>query len=266
MRRKMMAMLTSTVALGYDWKMDGDSLARDGDGNPIWINGTSELSVKGDTISSLQGEAKRHRTAKEAAETKLAAFEGIDDPEAARSALETVGKLSDKQLIDAGKVDEVRAEVTKQYETRIADANKQRDEALSARDNTLLDSAFNASEFARGRLAVPVEMVRATFGNRFKVEDGKVVAYDSNGQPIYSDNSVGELASFDEALEKVIGGYKHKDTILKAPEAGGTGGGGGGGRRGQGRTMNRADFEALNPVQQAEFAAKMGTGEATLTD
>ena len=179
-------------------------------------------------------------------------------------------KLDERRLLvathNAGKLDEVRREVTQQLETRIQTAERERNEALQQRDNTLLDSAFNASEFARERLAVPVEMVRATFGSRFKVEDGKIVAYDANGSVVYSDKNLGEPATFDEALEKTINGYKYKDTILKAPEAGGTGGGGGGGARGKGRTLSRADFEALTPVQQAEFAGKMQTGEASIAD
>lgn len=261
-----MALLTTTVGIGHEWKMDGDNFAKDDAGNPIWVNGTQELSVKGDTISGLVAENKRHRGRADDLATKLAKFDGIEDPDAARQALETVKDIDTSKLINAGKLDEVRREVTQQLETRIQTAERERNEALQQRDNTLLDSAFNASEFARERLAVPVEMVRATFGSRFKVEDGKIVAYDANGSVVYSDKNLGEPATFDEALEKTINGYKYKDTILKAPEAGGTGGGGGGGARGKGRTLSRADFEALTPVQQAEFAGKMQTGEASIAD
>lgn len=260
------ALLLTTAAIGYEWKKDGDALALDGDGNPIWLNGDKEMSVKGDTISSLQGEAKRHRQRAEAAETKVAAFEGIDDPEAAKAALETVSRIDAKKLIDAGKVDEVKAEITRQFEKRISDATAAAEAANKRADDTLLDSVFNSSEFARDNLTVPIEMVRATFGNRFKVEDGKVVAYDGNGEQIYSDKDMGRPAQFDEALEKIVTGYKHKDSILKAPDASGTGSGGAGGNRGKGRTISRADFEALHPSQQAEFAAKVNSGEAAITD
>jgi hypothetical protein len=43
-----------------------------------------------DTINRLNGEAEQHREQKEAAETKLKAFDCIE-PEAARKALDTVG-------------------------------------------------------------------------------------------------------------------------------------------------------------------------------
>ena len=64
----MTALLCSVAAIGYDnntgWKMDGDKLALDSDGNPIFVGADGrEMSVKGDTITGLQGEAKRHRIA-----------------------------------------------------------------------------------------------------------------------------------------------------------------------------------------------------------
>jgi hypothetical protein len=92
------------------------------------------------------------------------------------------------------------------------------------------------------------------------------VAYGADGNPISSKKHIGENASFDEALELIIDNYKHKDSILKAADAGGSGSNGGGGARGRGRTMTQAQFNEMHPSQQAEFAAKMGTGEAGLVD
>lgn len=263
-----MALLTTTAAIGYEWKMDGDKIAVDGEGNPVWVAGDGrELTVRGDTIQKTNIQAMEYRKRAEAAEQNLANYQGIDDPDAARKALETVGKLDAKQLIDAGKVDEVRQQITQQYESKIADANKARDEALRDRDATLLDNAFSRSEFARERLTeAGVDLARSMFGNRFKVEDGKIVAYDADGQVLYSDRNMMAPASFDEALEKTIGEYKYKDSILKAPDAAGSGSGGAGGSRGRGRSITRSQFEALPPAQQAEFAGKMASGEANITD
>ena len=269
-RQIRLALLSSSVALGYDWKLDGDTLAKDDAGNPIWIaDGGSEMSVKGDTISRLNGEAATHRKRAETAEVSLAKFEGIKDPEAAKKALETVSKLDQKQLIDAGKVDEVRAEITKQYEQKLSEKDQALEQSNQRINNMQLDTAFNSSEFARERLAVPVEMVRATFGDRFKIEDGKIVAYGADGNPVYSKKHVGEPADFDEALELIVGNYKHKDTILKAPDAGGTGGNGGGGARGRGRTITKADFQEIaqsDPVKAQEISGKVGSGEMTMID
>ena len=88
------------------WKMDGDKIAVDGDGNPIFINAAGqEQSVKGDTITNLNAEAKQHRVAKEAAEAELKKYEVNGkriDPEVATKAIDTVSKIDAKKLIDAG--------------------------------------------------------------------------------------------------------------------------------------------------------------------
>lgn len=263
-------LLTTVSGLGFEstgWKMDGDKLAVDSDGNPIFVGADGrEMSAKGDTITNLQREAKAQREAKEAAETKLVKYADIKDPDAALKALDTVSKLDAKQLIDAGKVDEVKAQITQQFQAEIAS----RDEALAKSNQTIdtmrVDNAFQASEFMRERVAVPPEMFQATFRDRFKVEDGKVVAYGADGNPIASKKHIGENAAFDEALELMVDNYKHKDSILKAVDAGGSGSGGAGGARGRARSISRADFESMPPPQQQEFAAKMSTGEAALSD
>lgn len=265
------ALLCSVAAIGFDnstgWKMDGDKLALDSDGNPIFVGADGrEMSVKGDTITGLQGEAKRHREAKETAETKLAKFDGITDVDAAKKAIDTVSRLDAKTLIDAGKVDEVKAQITQQFQEQLTERDNALAKANSTLDTMRLDSAFAGSEFMRDRVVVPSEMLRATFQDRFKVEDGKIVAYGADGSPISSKKHIGENASFDEALELIIDNYKHKDSILKAADASGSGSGGGGGQRGRGRTITQSDFNALHPSQQAEFAAKMGTGEAAIVD
>jgi hypothetical protein len=83
----------------------------------------------------------------------------------------------------------------------------------------------------KAKLAIPADMVQARFGNAFKIEDGKVVAYDSQNNKIYSRARPGELADFDEALDVLVDMYPHKDSILKGSGAsgGGAGSGGGGG-------------------------------------
>ncbi|HHL2868178.1 TPA: hypothetical protein ACQ42N_003730, partial [Acinetobacter baumannii] len=64
-------------------------------------------------IDELGTEAKNHRLAKEQAEASLKAFEGIDDPAAAKKAIETLKNFDDKKLVDAGEVEKVKAEAIK---------------------------------------------------------------------------------------------------------------------------------------------------------
>lgn len=95
-------------------------------------------------------------------------------------------------------------------------------------------------------------MVQATFGKNFKIEDGKPVAYDNNGQKIYSRTNHGDPASFDEALDILVSGYQYKDSILKGNQGSGGGFKGQGGQGG-GKSMSRESFEQLKPTERAKF-------------
>lgn len=269
------AVATAAMATAFEnkpgWKMDGDKLALDANGNPIYINSAGEeQSVKGDTIANLNSEAKTHRTAKEKAEADLAKYKGPDgkliDPDTAIKAMDTIGKIDAKKLIDAGEVDKVRDTIKAEFAQQITE----RDNAIAERDgkiNTMMiDGVFKGSEFIAERVAMPRDFFEAAMRSNFKVEDGKVVAYDKSGNRLMSKKSVGEFADPNEALELLVEHHPQKDTILKAVSGGGTGGGGGGGGRGAGATMRRADFDALDPGAKAEAGVAMGKGELAVVD
>ncbi len=175
------------------------------------------------TISRLNGEAKTNRERYEKAESALKTFEGIEDPVAAKKAMETLKNFDDKKLVDAGEVEKVKAEAIKAVEDKYAPIVQQRDEFQAQLHNELIGGGFARSKYIQDNISVPVDMIQAQFGNRFKIEEGQVVAYGTDGQKIYSRARPGEVADFDEALETLVGGYQHKDSILK----GGQGSGGG---------------------------------------
>lgn len=254
------------------WKMDGDKLALDGDGNPIWINSTGqEQGVKGDTIANLNSEAKNHRTAKEAAEAALAKYKGADgkliDPEIAIKAVDTVSKLDAKKLIDAGEVDRVRDQIKAEFTTQLNEKDAAIADLTASKNSLLVDKTFDGSEFVRNRLNIPADVFRDSFGKNVKItDDGKTEFYGRDGNRLLSKKNHGEYATGDEAFELLVEQHPQKDMLLKAPDAGGTGGNGGGGSRPGGRTMKRAEFEALPAHKQAEAATAMGKGELTVTD
>jgi len=208
-------------------------------------------------ISSLNGEAKNHREAKEAAETKLAAFANISNPAKAIEALELVTKIDQKKLIDAGAVDQVRAEITKTFQTQLDEATAQSKALEGQLYEAKIGGSFAASKFITDKLAIPSDFVQARFGEAFKLEDGKVVAYDPSGNKIYSRSKPGELASFDEALEHLVEQYPQKDYILKA--SGNSGGGSQQTQHAAGqKTMKRSAFDSLDPTaRQAALADKI---------
>jgi len=253
------------------WKMDGDKLALDANGNPIYVDANGgESSVKGDTIATLNNEAKTHRLAKEAAEGALAKFKTPDgkllDPETAVKAVDMVGKLDAKKLIDSGEVDKLTDQIKSQFTTQLTE----KDQALATANSQIsamrIDAVFKGSEYINDRVDIPRDMFEASMRGHFKDEDGKIVAYDRSGNKIMSDKNLGELASPDEALEKLVSQHPNKDRILKADQKGGSGNGGGGGQRGQGKVVTRADFAAMDPGAQQATAAAAAKGEMQIVD
>ena len=250
------------------WKKNAEGAFDLKDGNPVYVDSSGRESVVDfNTISNLNREAKTHREAKEAAETKLKVFDGID-PELARKALETVSKIDAKKLIDAGEVDKVRDTIKNEFTAQIGEKDKTIADLQATIDGMHINSVFANSEFLRKDIALPLDMIEAYFRGNFKMENGKIVAYYKDGNPVMSkeNGSIGSPASPEEALRLLIDAHPQKDIILKAPDSSGTGGGGGGGNRGGGRTIKRSDFEKLSPVAQAETAAKVRTGEMQLVD
>ncbi|QXW27199.1 hypothetical protein KXJ74_07240 [Acinetobacter johnsonii] len=209
------------------------------------------------TITRLNGEAKTNRERYEKAESALKTFEGIEDPAAAKKALETLKNFDDKKLVDAGEVEKVKAEAIKATEDKYAPIVQERDAFQTQLHNELIGGGFARSKYIQDNIAVPVDMIQATFGKNFQIEDGKVVAVGADGQKIYSRTRPGEVADFDEALESLVGGYQHKDSILKGSQAGGAGYQGGGGQGGA-KTMSRQQFDALDPTGRAQFAREGG--------
>lgn len=249
------------------WKKDANgNLAVDANGNPIYVDTAGkEMSVEQGTISRLNAEAKSHRERAEDAEKALAPFKGID-PAKAREAIDTVSKLDAKKLIDAGEVDKVRDQVKAEFTTQLTEKDNALKTTQAELDNLRVKSVFDGSEFIRERVAMPRDFFEAAMRGNFKVEEGKVVAYDKAGNRLMSKRSVGEYASPDEALELLVDAHPQKDTILKAAGGGGSGNSGGGGNRGGGRVVRRADFDAMKPQDQAATAAAAQKGEITIAD
>lgn len=237
------------------------------DGKPVYVkdDGTEvAFDAVGTvaTIARINAEAKSHRERAEAAETALKGFEGITDPAAAIKALATVKNLNDKQLVDAGEVERVKAEAIKAVEEKYAPTVKRVGELEQQLHGEVIGGAFARSKMIADKFAIPADMVQARFGQHFKMESGKMVATDANGNKIFSPARPGELADFDEALGVLVEQYPYKANILKGAQA--SGGGASGGQGGQGggkRTLTRAQFDALPAADKAKAAA-----EATITD
>ncbi|OCG66597.1 hypothetical protein A9G41_12325 [Gilliamella sp. Nev5-1] len=234
--------------------VNGTTYAVIENGNPVYVHDDGkeipfDAVASLNKISALNGEAKAHREAKEKVEAELKKFANIADPAKAIEALDIVTKLDQKKLIDVGEVDKVKAEITKVYQTQVDTAKAESEALKSQLYNEMIGGRFNSSKYIKDKVAIPPDFVQSRFGSSFKIEDGKVVAYDQSGNKIYSRAKPGEIAEFDEALEFLIDNYPQKDYILKA-----SGNQGGGAQQSQHqagqKTMKRSSFDALGPLEK----------------
>lgn len=232
------------------------------DGKPVYVHDDGkeipfDAPAAMQKISSLNAESRGHRERAEKAEGSVKEFEGIDVA-AARKALETVKNLDHKKLVDAGEVEKVKEEVTKALQPKIDEANGRADKAERALHEEKIGGAFARSKFITDKLAIPSDLVQARFGSAFKLEDGKVVAYQGDSK-VFSRTKPGDVADFDEALEILVEQYPHRDHILKGSGANGGGASGGGGKGAGSKSISRARFDALSPAEKVAHTKGGGT-------
>ena len=180
-------------------KLDDNNLAVLQDGKPVYLHDDGrEIAFDGaqafGKIKQLTGENVAYKKRYEDAEAAHKLFEGLE-PEAARKAIELVKNFDDKKLVDAGKVEEVRAAAVKEYEEKLLEVNRS-DAAQSKKLQAQLDQmtndlyaekiggSFNRSKVIAEKFAIPADLVQARFGSAFKVENGQIVAYDTAGNKI----------------------------------------------------------------------------------
>lgn len=250
-------------------KLDEAGNAVLNDGKPVYV-GEDGKEVAYDppamhvTIGRLNRESQGHREAKEALEAQVKAFEGLD-PAGARKALETIKNLDDKKLVDAGKVEEIKAATIKAMEEKYGPITSERDQLKQELYAEKIGGNFSRSKFISEKLVIPPDMVQASFGRHFELKDGKVMAKDASGNMIYSDANPGNAADFDEALEKLVSMYPNRDRILKG--SGHSGSGSGAVDDGSGsRTVTRKQFEQMPPHEQQKVAGAAREGTVKLVD
>jgi hypothetical protein len=229
------------------------------DGRPMYVHDDGkevayDVASMLETIKRRNNEAKENRERAAAAEEALKRFEGIDDPDAARQALEAA-KAGDGK--GKGRVAEdferARADLQRSYEAKLADiaAAKAKLETDLMRER--LKSAFGESDFIKKKMIPPPDMVQAQFGSHFKIEGDSVIAYDEAGNRMLSRARPGEPAGFDEAIEMIVNNYPKKDAIIRGAQVDapnvrpGTANG-----SAQGRTITRAEFDNMTHIERQE--------------
>lgn len=227
--------------------------------NPVFTDAEgkdSAIDVAGilSSVRARNAEAKQNRERYEAAEAKLKAYEGLDDPEAARKALQTIQNLDQKKLVDAGQVETVKAEINKVWGEKYEKLEKSNKELMQQIYDEKIGGSFARSKFIAEKLTLPSDLAQSAFGKHFKLEEGKTRAYDAHGNLIHSKKNPGEPADFDEAIEILVDQYPRKDSILKPTQVSGSGAPVGGS---QGRATK--DLSNLTPQQRLVAAREMKT-------
>jgi len=202
-------------------------------------------------ITEVSAEAKGYRKEKAALKEKFKVFEGVDNLEEWKSnadkAIETVKNFNDKQLVDAGKVDEIKQQMKSVHQEEIQQIHesykqsiKDGEVALKGKDNMIyklmVSSQFAQSPYFTGenpKSTLPPEIAETYFGKYYKVEDDgkgnlRTTGYRKDGTSIYSRKNPGELADFNESLEVIISEYPYKNRILNSSGSGSGAGGGSG--------------------------------------
>jgi hypothetical protein len=113
-----------------------------------------------------------------------------------------------------------------------------------------LSKHFEASP-TMARLNIPADVAAAFFGDKFHIEGGKLVALDKHGLKMYSHTRHGEVANFDEAFGQFVDSYQNKSMILREPGSAGSAPSGNPGNGGN--LITRAAFDAMPPIQRANF-------------
>ena len=245
------------------------------DNKPVYVDDSDngrerpiDVDMLSTKITALNGEAMGYRKYKEEIERQLAAFEGVD-PEKAREAIKLQENLSAGELKTAAQVEEIKANAMKAAEQRVADgvktvtekltvAEKRALELTSALSSEKIGNAFATSKYISEKLTLPAPAAQKIFGEHFRLEEGKIMAYGSDNRPIISKRNPGDFADTEEAIELLVDSYAYRDNIVRGT-GGGSGGrpaGGGGGGNGA-KQFTRAEFDKLDPTTKS---AKMGEG------
>ncbi len=220
---------------------DNGNVAVNEKGEPIYVHDDgSEVPFDGakafNKISELGKEAQKYREEREKAMEKLKNYEGLDHEEAWK-ALETVKNLDEKKLVDAGKVEEIKKNVSKTYEEKLKElsstyeskinemtsANQELENSLwQTQVNGELNRIFSNPESPHYKKTnLDPFFAQKAFGNHIRVEKdettGQRVArvYDNNGEVIYSRQNPGNHADIDEGLLILMDKEPFRSSIVR---------------------------------------------------
>lgn len=193
-------------------------------------------------------------------------FDGID-PEAARKALETVSKIDEKKLVDAGKLDEVIASRTKAmqeaHDKALGQATAELEGAKAQLSRLVVDQAILDAGTKLGLRQGAADDLINRGRAVFQLKDGAPAALDEKGNPRYG--AKGEPLSVEEFVESLLKSAPHLFDESKGAGSSGGNGGDGGVHKGDNpfdktkpNMTEQAKLLRTNPRLAARLAAQAG--------
>jgi hypothetical protein len=187
---------------------------------------------------------------------KLDQFKDLD-PTKYAELMETQRKVREKQLIEAGKVDEVIAERVALMKQEHTKELQKREDALKVAnrqlETLLIDNTVKSVAVQHGVLPTALDDLVLRAKTAFSIQDGQPVMKDDKGQVVYGEDGVSPMSIDTWA----------KQLKTKAPHlfAGFQGSGANGARGGQGhQSANMSPTDKIAAGLAAGLAPRLGTG------
>ena len=154
---------------------------------------------------------------------KLEPFKEVD-PKKYTTLLELEKKVTDKSLVDAGKLEEVitsRVSSMKQeFETKEQNLTQQLETSNRQLESLVIDSAVRVTALESGVLPTAVDDVMLRARSTFKIIDGKAVPH-AEGKPVYGKDGVNTMS----VAEWVTALSKNAPHLFGSTQGGGSRGG-----------------------------------------
>jgi predicted RNase H-like nuclease (RuvC/YqgF family) len=207
----------------------------------------SEVEV--DDGAELRGALENERKSHKETKKQIEKFKGLD-PDLAREALKQAQDTEEQKLQAEGKFEQLRQKWQEQQKKELSE----RDGKITGLEKELrqfmLTDKLRAEALKAGVFPEDLNDVLKITSDRFDLREGKIVVLDDDGDPTASTPETFFGQTFKEQRPKF---YAASGSGGSGAPAGSAGSGSGGSR-----TIARAAFDRMNPVQQAAFCRDGG--------
>ena len=237
-------------------KLDEKGNAVIQDGNPVYIHDDGsehpfDAKSAHVALATAKREAGEFRTKLKDAETKLSAYSGIEDPEAALKAMQFASSMDGKKVMDDEGIQKLIQSALKPVLAENESLKEKNQKTESMLYETMVGEKIVSSEFLKKTIYTPAD-AKNLYAKNFKVEDGKIVPYDLNGSPIYSQKQAGQYADIDEALKVIIDSRPDKDSLYRGGDKSGAG------SIGSNASGTASKYDGMSPTERMTAARAAG--------